>query len=259
MSLKIRAIFGVAGVAALDQGVAARWNHIFNRLLIIIAMALLFEQYLLDKKIISLSTIFFADWFVWLFFVIEELFMLRLAQYKRRYLVSNWLNLLIIVAAFPPLLRSNVSLVSLNELRLILVIRLIPTLWDAVVNILLHNSIFTTIMVTVIITILWGELIPLVDPAISNPWSGIWLAWQTVTTIGYGDIVPSNFIGRLLAILLMIVGVGVGLTSLLTANFASFILRHADKKTKRVEYDLLDKIERLEKKIDALRGDLKQS
>lgn len=59
-----------------------------------------------------------------------------------------------------------------------------------------------------------------IDPAINNIWDGMWWAWVTVTTVGYGDIVPVSGPGRILAGILMLIGMG--LFSLFTANFSAF-------------------------------------
>ena len=36
--------------------------------------------------------------------------------------------------------------------------------------------------------------------------TGLWWAAQTVTTVGYGDNVPMNLAGRLIAVLVMLLG-----------------------------------------------------
>ena len=48
---------------------------------------------------------------------------------------------------------------------------------------------------------------------------GIWWAYSTVTTVGYGDIIPTTFQGRILGILLMLMG---------TAMFATYIALFAE-------------------------------
>jgi voltage-gated potassium channel len=51
---------------------------------------------------------------------------------------------------------------------------------------------------------------------------GIWWAVQTVTTVGYGDVVPSNAWGRLVASVLMVIGFAT--LSLLTGIVASLLV-----------------------------------
>ncbi len=54
--------------------------------------------------------------------------------------------------------------------------------------------------------------------------SGIWWAVQTVTTVGYGDHVPTNAVGRSLAALVMLVGIGF-LTVITASITGSFVER----------------------------------
>jgi voltage-gated potassium channel len=54
--------------------------------------------------------------------------------------------------------------------------------------------------------------------------SGLWWAVQTVTTVGYGDHVPANVAGRLVAALVMLVGIGF-LTVITAAITSTFVAR----------------------------------
>lgn len=247
MTHKLSILFGIQGVAPSENPTARKWGMIFRCCIVLITMVLLYHHYLLDRNLITLKSTLQHDWLLCGFFVIEEIVLAYLVDNKRRFLLHNWWNIVIIVASFPPLL-STFSMT--HALRILLIMRLLPPLWEAVMNILLHNRIITTVMVTAILTILWGEIFPLVDSSIKDPWDGIWLAWETVTTVGYGDVVPHNAAGRLFAILLMIFGVA--LTSLLTANFASFILSRASKGAERTDRKILQKLEEIEKRLDEL-------
>ena len=58
---------------------------------------------------------------------------------------------------------------------------------------------------------------------------GIWWAFVTATTVGYGDISPNTLYGRLIAMVLMLVGIG--LIGSLTSTLTSFFLTRQGKKT----------------------------
>lgn len=62
---------------------------------------------------------------------------------------------------------------------------------------------------------------------------GIWWAIVTITTVGYGDIVPQTFTGRLLGFILMLTGL-ISL-SLLTATIASVFIERKIRKEKGLE------------------------
>ena len=55
-------------------------------------------------------------------------------------------------------------------------------------------------------TLTVGMLLYLIDVNIHSPLDGIWSAWVTMTHVGYGDVVPVSFLGRLLAAGLILLG-----------------------------------------------------
>ena len=77
---------------------------------------------------------------------------------------------------------------------------------------------------TTTITLLAGVLMRFLDednyPSI---WAGLWWAVQTVTTVGYGDSVPVTTSGRLVAALVMLLGIGflTVITAVITSAFVS--------------------------------------
>ena len=52
---------------------------------------------------------------------------------------------------------------------------------------------------------------------VSNTWDGLWWAVTTMTTVGYGDITPETDAGRMIGIVVMLVGIGF-LTMLIGAS-----------------------------------------
>ncbi len=101
-----------------------------------------------------------------------------------------------------------------------------------------------------------------VNPEVPNYESAMWYAIVSMTTVGYGDIVPITLAGRIIGIIMILSGIGY--LSLVTATLAfSFIdlfrkesHKAVDKVEKKVmNYEekideLLVKIDNLEEKID---------
>jgi voltage-gated potassium channel len=85
--------------------------------------------------------------------------------------------------------------------------------------------------VSTLITVGAGLLMTLADrnnfPSIG---SGLWWAVQTVTTVGYGDHVPTSVAGRLVAALVMLVGIGF-LTVITAAITSTFVSRSRGEQT----------------------------
>jgi voltage-gated potassium channel Kch len=105
------------------------------------------------------------------------------------------------------------------------------------------------------ITVVAGILMTTVDhhtfPSIG---SGLWWAVQTVTTVGYGDLVPVTVVGRLLASVVMLAGIGflTVITAAITSSFVSRSrLEQASAKDTAVTADELREINGRLKSIEA--------
>jgi voltage-gated potassium channel len=57
-----------------------------------------------------------------------------------------------------------------------------------------------------------------------STWDGVWWAITTMTTVGYGDLYPHTELGRLIAIAVMVVGIG--FIAILTAAMAERFVAH---------------------------------
>jgi voltage-gated potassium channel len=63
-----------------------------------------------------------------------------------------------------------------------------------------------------------------INEAVASPLDAMWWGITTMTTVGYGDVVPKTPEGRLAATVLMVLGIG--LFSAVTATVTSFLLEH---------------------------------
>lgn len=120
------------------------------------------------------------------------------------------------------------------------------------------------VLLAALVTLVVGLLLFLIDPNIKSPFDGIWSAWVTMTHVGFGDVVPVSFFGRLLATGLILFGLV--LFSLFTAVVSVALIGrniHAlgrdisqseqeDGRVQTGEDKILDELARLHRRMEAL-------
>ena len=101
--------------------------------------------------------------------------------------------------------------------------------------------------------VVFGIVEHLIDSDTFNTaWSGMWWATQTVTTVGYGDIVPKDWVGQLIAVLLMVGGLS--LFAVVTGSITSAFVTAAQACTRSdAEVALEQKLDDLAAEMAALR------
>lgn len=92
-------------------------------------------------------------------------------------------------------------------------------------DILRNNGLYYVILVVMVLTLIGGGLLFKYDDNIHSIADGIWFSFVTMTTVGYGDYVPASSAGRLVSVLLMIVGIG--FIGILTGSLASFFTKYS--------------------------------
>jgi voltage-gated potassium channel len=106
-----------------------------------------------------------------------------------------------------------------------------------------------------VITVAAGFMASVVDdeqfPSVG---SGLWWAVQTVTTVGYGDNVPMTVAGRLLAVLVMLLGISF-LTVITAAITSTFVSRSrldlASSEAEAPTAEQLRELDRRQERIEA--------
>jgi len=243
----LRKFIGLSGVSSHENALAKRWARHFESVMALIAVWLPVQWYMERKLEMSKATALGFSWIIWVIFLAEAVTIIYLVNNRKRFLVHNWMYVLILILSFPPIWTSTPLIAVLRSMRLLLLIRLAIPFWNRMKSLLSKNRFSSTLVVAVIMTTFWGVIIAAVEPNVKTAWDGIWFAWETITTIGYGDVVPTTFSGRLLAIVLMISGVG--LISLLTANFSAYIIGKSTRVLKSEEDEIIITLKSIQRQL----------
>ena len=97
------------------------------------------------------------------------------------------------------------------------------------------------------------------DSQINSMLDAVWWTVATVTTVGYGDIVPVTDAGKIIAIFFMFFGIGVlGLfLSVLGTQFYKRRFENEGKEISHAQKLILDRMNNLEKNQEKLQKELK--
>ena len=216
-----------------------------------------------SSAVVEWATI--ADWAIWGVFVLELFLMLLVVQRRGAYLRENWVDVVVVVFSFP-IIAEGIGAVRLLRLarlgrlaRLFKLFRMpriaaaLESFVAALRRIFSRRGLGAMLVATVVMVLSFAALVYGLDdgnPAFASFGEVVWWAFVTVTTVGYGDIVPQAPIARGVAVVLMMVGIGFVAT--VTASIASFFV-DADEEDDFAE--LKEQVARLEAKVDRLLED----
>ena len=188
----------------------------------------------------------FLNLFLTISFSLEWIWGLRLSENRKQYLISIE-KILDLISCLP--IGSFTK--SIRIVRLFKVVKLFRIVGRAKRYQGPGESIFRLLSLLGVTIFTGGYSILVVEPnhpQIHNFGDALWWSMVTVSTVGYGDIVPTTMVGRMVAAALIATGLGV---CGYIAGFASKWLQEEPTQTNDI-HQLQERISNLEAKIDQL-------
>jgi voltage-gated potassium channel len=219
-------------------------------------VAVLYEIIMFILALISVSFIWiennslqYIDITIWLIFVADVLIRFLKSKNKLDYVKKNPFDIIAIIP-FDSIFR----LARLARLfRLIKAIAIAAHFAKPFFDILKTNGLHKVISFTLILIFVSSIPIHFFETSIETYQDALWWSIVTATTVGYGDLSPETGIGRVIAIILMMFGIG--LIGMITGSIATYFLSGNKEEDPSIEFikKELDRLDRLtQDELDAM-------
>ncbi|HTS54211.1 MAG TPA: ion channel [Burkholderiales bacterium] len=230
----LRRVLGMGGVPPGDNARAHSWERRLHGVMIAIALASVASVYCTELSDEAGLRVVgrVLEWGIFVAFGAELAWMLHVSSEKLRYLFNNWLDVLIVLFAGLALAGADTEWVALARLLRLATVAMLLTRASAPLRGLFSPGglpyVFGLAMVAFLAA---GAGFYWLEPTVHSYAEGLWLAFVTGATVGYGDIVPTNTAARLFAVLIVLVGLT--MFSLVTASLAAFFVGEDEKLLRR--------------------------
>ncbi len=242
-------------MAAPDYGERANRARQRLEVPVIVAALLVIPAILLEANATTTGWVNFAlalNWLIWIVFFIDFVVMLTLVNSRATYMKkSGWLDAFIVITSFPPLVAFGFTRLfrlwrvgpALRLLRLVRLAAVVTRGGQAVTGLFKRKGIGYVFGLMILVILGFVAIIAIVEPDVGTPWDGIWWAFVTTTTVGYGDIAPESVGGRVVAMMLMLMGIA--LLGVFTGLVASYFVEED-------EQELEAEVARIHTRLDAI-------
>ncbi|MFX3623398.1 MAG: potassium channel family protein [Ectobacillus sp.] len=163
-----------------------------------------------------------TDITIWLIFVLDYMIRLIRSDDKLKFVKANIFDLIAII----PLDAIFRTARFARLFRLLRVTYIFMKYTPSLYQILRTNGLHKVLIFMVCLVVISAIPITYLEPNISSFEDAIWWGVVTATTVGYGDISPETGVGRMIAVILMVFGIG--MMGMVTASIATYFLQHEE-------------------------------
>jgi voltage-gated potassium channel len=221
------------------------------------SILLVLIQYFYNPVGEALVAIFLFDIIVSLILAVDLLWRARETKKPLKYVLNHIYEIPALIPIYAIFLLSGDTVfgAGLKSLRFIQIFRVIHTLSRVIILFDEIRNRFIFIIFLSIATVTAGALGVYVveknapNATITNMGDAFWWAVVTVTTVGYGDIYPITFEGRMIATVVMVIGIailGILISTLGAQLIESRIKSQSKKEENSIKTMIKNKIDKLE-------------
>jgi voltage-gated potassium channel len=183
------------------------------------------------------------EWFICALFALELAVNTYLADDRKRYLLTHWLDVVTVAVPF------------LRPVRVLRVLVVGMRFWTEA-RVLLRQHTFALLAAASVSAVAVAAILEYIAErggpgpiATGGFTTALWWAAATVTTVGYGDMFPVTEAGRAVGLGLMLVGIS--LFGLLTARVSAFFLSAEASDDQKLNA-ILERLDRIERQLQDL-------
>ena len=188
------------------------------------------------------------DWATWLAFLVEVVVMLAAVSDRRAWAREHVLDLAIVVLT-PPFLAALAPVRLLRLLRLLRLFRLGPLLRRAGSA----DALRYAALLAAITAVAGGAAFSALEKGHSTA-EGVYWSITTMTTVGYGEPAPDTSGGKVLAVVVMLVGIG--FVAILTAAIAQRFLAPEVEQIEQEETVAANELRAIGERLDRIEAAL---
>ena len=185
------------------------------------------------------------DRLIWLFFFVDYLVRLSRSESKREFIFKNKLDLLVIIPFYSfyrlfRLIRITEVIPLLKFTKILRVTVMLGKISKQVGRFIRTNNLNYVLLYTITIVLLGAGGLTLTEGMDLK--DALWWSIVTVTTVGYGDIVPQTGGGRIIATLVMLSGIG--FLGALTGTISTYFLNRREETYRpKIVEEMVEKLE----------------
>lgn len=211
--------------------------ELFIGLLALMGAIMIILDLMYRLPIMVVESFYSINLIITIIFLLDYVIRFIISKKKVRFIISNFIDF---ISIFPIILIgkliSNLNLgrfvdvnIGLKIIKLVVLFVLIIKFKNKIREAVKINKFNYLLIITTIIIVLGAVIIALLEKMSFG--DAIWWSFVTFTTVGYGDILLTTRLGRIVAIILMVFGIGfIGVT---TSTIAAYTINKDIRREKK--------------------------